>query len=128
VFHVLLACSINGGFGLRTKCAEIGEKMAPVYGLVGVALTSEMVSHYSPETNRCYIEFTNTKNFSFTHPSVPDNYRTTAVYDGQTKELLVFADQEGNKSHGEIWTADEHYVTYEQAMAEIDRLMRDDRQ
>jgi hypothetical protein len=91
---VLLACSINGGFGLRTKCAEIGEKMAPVYGLVGVALTSEMVSHYSPETNRCYIEFTNTKNFSFTHPSVPDNYRTTAVYDGQTKELLVFADQE----------------------------------
>lgn len=116
-------------FDLRTKCTELADKMKQEgpYGLVGNALTSEMVPHYNPETNHCYVEFEATKNFSFTYPSVPTNYRTTSIYDGQTKELLVFADQEGEKSSGTIWTAaafSDRYVTYDRAIAEIDRLMQ----
>lgn len=115
-------------FELRTKCAELADKMKQEgpYGLVGNALISEMVPHYNPETNHCYVQFEATKNFSFTYPSVPTNYRTTSIYDGQTKELLVFADQEGEKSSGTIWTAAafaDRYVTYERAIAEVDRLM-----
>jgi hypothetical protein len=113
-------------FNLRGKCAVLADEMAPSYGLVGPALTSEVLSHYNPETNRCYVQVKATKNFLFTHPSTPENYLTIAVYDGQTKEMLVFADQEGDKSHGVIWTKqsfNDRYVTVDKASDEIDRLM-----
>jgi hypothetical protein len=100
--------------------------MAPVYGAVGVALTSDVLSHYNPDSNRCYVQFTVTKNFSCTYPKIPANYTTIAVYDGQTREMLVSAHREGEKSSGVIWTAqsfDDRYVTFDRASAEIDRLM-----
>ena len=36
----------SGMFNLRTKCAEMIDKQSGVFGLVGVALTSEVSSHY----------------------------------------------------------------------------------
>jgi hypothetical protein len=113
-------------FDLRSKCAELGDKMEPDYGVVGVALKSDMVTHYNPETNRCYVQFTATKNLSYNYPSTPENYLTTTVYDGQTKEQLVYAEQNGDKSHGMIWSResfDERYTTFDKAQAEVDRLM-----
>ena len=100
--------------------------MAPRYGLVGVALTSEVSSHYNPETNRCYVQVTATKNFSYAYPSTPANYLSVAVYDGQTKEMLVSAFQNGENSSGIIWIAqsfNDRYVTFEKASTEIERLM-----
>src|SRR5271156_5638821 len=93
-------------FDLRTKCAEMVEKQSDWIGAVGIALKSDVYSHYNPDTNRCYAETVATKNFSYNykeHP-IPDNYRTTAVYDAQTKQLLVIADQEGDKSHANDFT------------------------
>lgn len=114
-------------FNLRGKCAALGDEMTATYGIVGDALISDMVTHYNPETNRCYVEFTATKNFAFKYPSTPENYRTVAVYDGQTKEMLVYADQEGDKSNGIIWTrqaVNDRYTSFEKAQAEIDLLMQ----
>lgn len=118
-------------FDLRTKCSAMVDKQSEALGLVGIALTSTVSSHYNPDTNRCYAEVVVTKNFSFDykeHP-VPDNYRTTTVYDAQTKQQLVFADQEGEKSHANDWTnkANSH-VSYEQGMARVSQLMQDDEQ
>jgi len=115
-------------FNLRGKCAALGDTMEPSYGRVGVALTSDMVTHYNPETNRCYVQFTATKNFGYSgSPPVADNYFTIAVYDGQTKEMLVYAQQDGDKSHGAIWTRqdfNERYTTLDKAQAETERLMQ----
>jgi glycosylphosphatidylinositol transamidase (GPIT) subunit GPI8 len=61
---------------------------------------------YNPDTNRCYAEVVVTKNFSYNyreHP-VSDIYRTTAVYDAQTKQILVMAVQDGDKSHANDFT------------------------
>ena len=118
-------------FNLRTKCAEMVDKQSQVLGLVGVALTSEVTSHYNPYTNRCYAEVVATKNFSYdykAHP-IPDNYRTTAVYDAQTKQQLVSAFEEGEKSFANDWTnKDSSYVSYEQGIARVSQLMQDDAQ
>lgn len=114
-------------FNLRGKCAALADDMAPTYGLVGVALTSQALSHYNPETNRCYVQIRVTKNFSYSYPSTPANYLSIAVYDGQTKELLVSASQKGDASSGINWTAqafNDRYVTFDKASAEIDRLMQ----
>ncbi|MHB8652561.1 MAG: hypothetical protein ACYDA9_01650 [Terriglobia bacterium] len=112
-------------FNLRGKCAALADEMAPGYGLVGAALNSEVLSHYNPETNRCYVQVTVTKNFSYTQPSIPSNYLGIAIYDGQTKEMLVYAYQVGDKSYGVIYSASDSNVTYDKASAEIGRLMHD---
>jgi hypothetical protein len=118
-------------FNLRTKCVELVDKQAQVLGMVGVALTSEVSSHYNPDTNRCYAEVVVTKNFSYNykeHP-IPDNYRSTAVYDAQTKQLLVIADQEGDKSHANDFTnKTESFTSYDQGRARVSQLMQDDEQ
>lgn len=41
-------------FNLRSKCAELGQKILDG-NLTGPALTQSQVSHYDPETNRCYV-------------------------------------------------------------------------
>jgi hypothetical protein len=116
-------------FDLRTKCAEIVDKQSAALGMVGAALMSQVSPHYNPDTNRCYAEVVRTKNFSYKygeHP-VPDNYRTTAVYDAQTKQQLVFADQEGEKSRANDWTNKaDSLVSYDQGLARINQLMQDD--
>ena len=119
--------SVTEEFHLRGECAALAEKMSPVYGLVGIALTSEVLSHYNPETNRCYVEVTVTKNPSYNDPKVPLNCSSLALYDGQTREMLISAHQEGKKSVGTVWVgkrADDPSVTSDGASAEINRLMQ----
>lgn len=115
-------------FNLRTKCADMVDKQSEILGEVGIALTSDVSSHYNPDTNRCYAEVVTTKNFSYNykeHP-VPDDYRTTAVYDAQTKKMLVLASQEGDKSYASDWIDNESFVSYDQWIARINQLMQDD--
>lgn len=119
-------------FSLRTKCAEMVDKQEPLLGAVGKALTSQVWSHYNPDTNRCYAEVMVTKNFNFDykeHP-VPDNYRTTSISDAQTKNLMVLASQQqGRVSYGSDFTNQAgSNVTYEQALARIAELMQEDAQ
>src|ERR1035437_9685103 len=48
-------------FRLRGECVKLAGKMSWMVSANGRALTSEMLSHYNPETNRCYVEFIVTK-------------------------------------------------------------------
>jgi hypothetical protein len=91
-------------FDLRGKCADIVGKR-PSLGLVGVALKSDVASHYNADTNRCYAEVTVTKNFDYSPSDIPPNYLTVAVYDAQTDEELAIASREGGKIYGNIWAA-----------------------
>ena len=42
-------------FELRSKCAALGEKIMDE-NAIGIALAQEQISHYSPESNRCYVK------------------------------------------------------------------------
>jgi hypothetical protein len=89
-------------FELRTKCEKLMGDARENYsiGFVGAALTSNVTSHYNPVTNHCYAEVFTTKNFNYKFPKVPDNYVSDALYDVQTGEVLLFADQEGDRKSG----------------------------
>ncbi len=73
-------------FELRSKCAALGEKIMED-NLIGIALAQEQLSHYSPETNRCYVKLeVHTANLA----TPQENYvKHDYFYDGQTKEMLA---------------------------------------
>src|ERR1035437_3922313 len=60
-------------FNLRTKCAELGEEINGKYDFTGselaathrLLITQEHFSHYDPQTNRCYVELSDTVNIAF---------------------------------------------------------------
>ena len=119
-------------FNLRGRCAEIVQKdYLSLGGLVGAALSSEVTPHYNPETNRCYAKSYTTKNWSYSSAHrdvapIPDNYVTIGLYDAQTREMLAFASQEGDKSHGNIWSSggqNESFTTFDKARDYIDTMM-----
>lgn len=119
-------------FDLRTKCRKLVDEGSENldWGGVGDALTSSVYSHYNPNTNRCYAETVATKNFFYKGSDIPDNYRTAAVYDAQTRQMLIFADQEGTKSYGEDvrTTAASLMITRDHGEELIKQLMQDDAQ
>jgi hypothetical protein len=93
-------------FNLRTKCQEIVNKDAQesLIGVVGTALSADIKSHYNAVTNHCYAEITVTKNFNFNYPATPNDYRSTALYDAQTVDLLLDAEQQNGKQNGNDFT------------------------
>ena len=84
-------------FELRSKCAALGEKILRE-NVIGSALTQSEVSHYDPKTARCYVELT-VQNADITNPTITSTY----LYDGQTKELLAFAQIEKNVRSCAVW-------------------------
>src|SRR5712692_1543143 len=71
-------------FNLRSKCAELGEKIME-RNIIGSALTQSQVSHYDAETNRCYVELdVNTGDLTKF-----DDYYSRTLFDGQTGEMLA---------------------------------------
>jgi len=113
-------------FDLRTKCQQIVDKDVQEFSIamVGNALVSDVKSHYNPVTNHCYAEVDVRKNFSFNYPDTPTNYYSMALYDAQTRDLLMTTDQKGEKRSGIDWTAQDHYKqTYDQIADKIQLLM-----
>ena len=71
-------------FKLRSECAVLGENLRE-NNVIGSALVQDAISHYDPNTNRCYIEITvHTADLGANNP-----YHATYLYDGQTRELLA---------------------------------------
>lgn len=66
---------------------------------MGIALTQDVVSHYDPETNRCYVQLTVTT----ADLSKPQDYFGTYLYDGQTGEMLAWARNEHEKKSGMVF-------------------------
>ncbi len=113
-------------FDLRTKCQAIVDKDVEdlAIGVVGNALTADIKSHYNPVTNHCYAEVVVTKNFSYKWPKTPNNYMSDALYDAQTRQLLLIADQEGDKQFGNDFRAGgASSITFDKAADEIHLLM-----
>lgn len=106
-------------FNLRSKCAELGDKI-PNASLLNPNLDQHHVSHYDPQTNRCYIEVT----VYTVDPSKHEDHHSRNLWDGQTGELLVSI-----RSNKGVKTA---YIKggsndYDIAQAMIDTAMADDR-
>ncbi len=112
-------------FDLRTKCQAIVDKDVEDYaiGAVGNALRADVTSHYNPVTNHCYAEVVVTKNFSFNWPKTPSNYRSDVLYDAQTRDLLLSAQQEGDVRNGNDYKADNIFSTFDKVTDQIHLLM-----
>jgi hypothetical protein len=61
-------------FDLRSKCADLGEKILKSNPASPV-IASSVLSHYNPRTNRCFAEL--------------DNEYSRRLFDGQTGERLA---------------------------------------
>jgi len=113
-------------FDLRTKCQAIVDKDVEDFAIAahGDALTADVTSHYNPVTNHCYAEVVITKNFSFNYPKTPTNYLSNALYDAQTRDLLLMAERNGDKESGnDFRTGGRSLTTFEQVSNEIHLLM-----
>ena len=109
-------------FNLRTKCAELGEKILNG-NIIGIALTQEQVSHYDPKSNRCYVELT----VQMADLTKVNDYFSRSVYDGQTGEMLAFSSSEKGVKKGFVMGSAGGGVGFDAANAKIDALMADDR-
>lgn len=114
-------------FHLQSECVRLGEKILDG-NLIGSALTQSQVSHYSPRTNRCYVNLT----VSTADLKSPDLYMSNNLYDGQTGELLAFTKIEHGKRTGisferldVVGTNDSADPDFDSVNAIIDAAMND---
>ena len=113
-------------FNLRSKCAELGEKIMK-NNVIGAGRTQSQLSHYEPKTNRCYVQLT----VSPVDPAKGDDYFQQSLYDGQTGLVLAGIRRENGKKFGEIF-ADAHPMSgnpdemYLDATLFIGQMMVDD--
>jgi hypothetical protein len=81
--------SLTEVFNLRSRCAELAHKIDE--GLAyGSAVSREVASNYSVQSNRCYVTLSDVT----TRPNGSLSGTSTNLYDGQTQELLAFAQQQ----------------------------------
>jgi hypothetical protein len=116
-------------FRLRSACAALGQKILDDNAPVGLALSKSQVSHYDPSTNRCYVELdivdTPKGEFHFYH---------RALFDGQTGEVLAFANVEKKwQKSGKVFdkqhdTTNLNNAGWDDANDYIDAKMADDRE
>jgi hypothetical protein len=113
-------------FNLRSKCAALGEKILEET-VVGTALYQSQVSHYEPQTNRCYVELT-------VQTADPSKliYLHRVLYDGQTKEMLASAKIEKGTKSGIVFDRQHKSgpltnAGWDDASDYMDKMMADDR-
>jgi hypothetical protein len=79
-------------FHLRSECVRLAQKIIDD-DLHGPAVSVDGLSHYNPETNRCYVELDSTtydaRKPNFGRPNDVTEYRRS-LYDAQTNDLLAF--------------------------------------
>lgn len=71
-------------FHLRSECATLGKKIMEENTSGNSNYYEEQVSHYNPETNRCFVEV----NHQIATSELPYKLHRS-LYDGQTGELLA---------------------------------------
>jgi hypothetical protein len=110
------------------SCAAAGEEIL-AGNAVRAAVYQEQFSHYSPRTSRCYVEMR-----VETMPAgddQPDRFGRF-LYDGQTKELLAFAEIKDGKKSGRVFDLNHRTTTFansgwDDANEYIYRMMAGDR-
>jgi hypothetical protein len=115
-------------FDLRTKCAELGEKIMKNTA-ARADLKKEELSHYEPKTNRCYVRLTLWNG----NVGKGDEDFQQYLYDGQTGQMLAAIRRQNGVKSGDIYSdpppsqggPEEMYVD---ASIFISQMMADDRQ
>jgi nitrate reductase alpha subunit len=120
-------------FNLRSKCAELGEKIMKNTALRDELkrdeLKKDQLSRYDPKTNRCYVQLTVWN----ANLAKGDDYFQRYLYDGQTGQVLAAMRREHGVRSGDIYidpsplsgNPDELYLD---ASLFISKTMADDRQ
>jgi|SRR5579883_803210 len=123
-----LAPTATEVFDLRTKCAELGEKIMK-NAAARSDLKKEELSHYDPKTNRCYVRLT----IRSANANQGDEDFQQYLYDGQTGQMLAAIRRQNGVKSGDIYSdpppsqggPEEMYVD---ASIFISQMMADDRQ
>jgi hypothetical protein len=90
------------------SCAASGEQIL-AGNAVTAAVYQEQFSHYSPRTSRCYVEM---RVETIASDERADRFGRF-LYDGDTKELLAFAQIRGGKKSGRVFDLNHRTTTFD---------------
>ena len=93
---------------LRSACDAVGQQILDG-NFVRSALYQEQFSRYSPHTNRCYVEMRVQTGDLGNRSDRFGRY----LYDGQTRELLAFAQIQNGKKSGRVYDLQHRTTTFE---------------
>lgn len=95
---------------LRSTCAAWGERILEG-NFIRSAVYQEQFSRYSPSTNRCYVEM------RVQTGDLDENSDRFAqyLYDGQTREMLAFAQIQNGKKSGKVFDLHHRTTSFENA-------------
>lgn len=112
---------------LPSACAASGEQIL-ASNFIRSAVYQEQFSRYSPKTNRCYVEM----RVQTIDPDEQSDRFAQYLYDGQTKEMLAFAQIQNGKKSGKVFDLHHRTTSFENsgwddASEYIYAMMADDR-
>ena len=114
-------------FQLHSACASVGQQILEG-NFIGSALYQEQFSRFNPRTNHCYVEMRVQTADLNKHSDRFARY----LYDGQTREMLAFAQIQNGKKSGRVYdlhhrTASFENAGWDDASEYIYAMMTDDR-
>ena len=95
---------------LRSACAARGEQILEG-NFIRSAVYQEQFSRYSPGTNRCYVEM----RVQTGDPDENSDRFAQYLYDGQTREMLAFAQIQNGKKSGKVFDLHHRTTSFENA-------------
>jgi hypothetical protein len=95
---------------LRSSCAAWAQQILEG-NFIRSALYQEQFSHYSASTNRCYVEIRVQTGELNEYSHRFGRY----LYDGQTKEMLAFAQIQNGKKSGKVFDLHHRTTSFENA-------------
>jgi len=95
---------------LRSACAASAKQILEG-NLIRSALYQEQFSRYSPRANRCYVEIRVQTGELNEHSDRFGQY----LYDGQTREMLAFAQIQNGKKSGKVFDLHHRTTSFENA-------------
>jgi len=112
---------------LRSACAASGEQIL-ASNFIRSVVYQEQFTRYSPKTNRCYVEM----RVQTIDPDKQSDRFAQYLYDGQTKEMLAFAQIQNGKKSGKVFDLHHRTTSFENggwddASEYIYAMMADDR-
>jgi hypothetical protein len=117
---VPLASTATELFDLRSRCAELGQKIMQNNN-IGSALTQDVVTRYDIPTNRCYAEL----DVHTADLTKFDDYNSRSLFDGQTREMLAHVEHKKGQKTG--YVKGENVTDFDAAVLKMQEVMADDR-
>jgi|SRR5215472_18723418 len=93
---------------LRSACDAVGQQILE-RNFIRSAVYQEQFSRYDPRTSRCYVEMRIQTGDPEKHTDRVGQY----LYDGQTRELLAFAQIQNGRKSGRVFDMDHRTASFE---------------